>query len=99
MKLKPVGERIIAKRLEIPAKTKGGILLPDESKTKSQEAIVMAVGDGYLTADGNKTIALQVKVGDHVLFAKHGGTELSIDGEEYLIFEERDILGIIKRED
>lgn len=94
MKLKPIGSRVLAKRKIVEAKTKGGILLPDESKEKSMEATVVAVGEGYELADGSKTIPLQVKVGDNILFAKNAGTEVSIDGEEYMVFEEREILGI-----
>lgn len=95
MKLKPIGERILAKRMLTESKTKGGILLPDELKEKSHEAIVVAVGDGYMTDHGEK-IELEIKVGDKIMFSKNSGTQIIIDGEEYLIFEEKEVLGIIK---
>jgi chaperonin GroES len=95
MKLKPVGDRVMAKRLEAKTKTDGGILLPDELKEKPNQAIVVAVGDGYLTDIGT-VVPLEVKVGDKILFSKNSGTSITIDNEEYMIFEERELLGIIK---
>ena len=95
MKLKPIGDRILAKRLEAKTKTEGGILLPDELKEKSFEAIVVAIGDGYMT-DSGVMIPLEVSVGDKIVFSKHSGTVVSIDDEEYMIFEEKELLGIVK---
>lgn len=95
MKLKPVGDRILAKRIEAKSKTDGGILLPDELKEKPNEAIVVSVGEGYLT-DGGIILPLEVCVGDRILFSKNSGTSIQIDNEEYMIFDEREILGIIK---
>lgn len=95
MNLKPVGDRILAKRLEAKTKTDGGILLPEELKEKPNEAFVVAIGDGYLTDIGT-VVPLEVKVGDKILFSKNSGTTITIDNEEYMIFEERELLGIIK---
>ena len=96
MNLKPIGDRVIAKRKEVITTSAGGLLLPDESQEKSLEAVVVAVGDGHLT-DMGEYIPLEVNVGDSILFSKHGGTELKIDGDEYLIFNENELLGIIKK--
>ena len=95
MKIRPLQDRIIVKRLEEETKTKGGIIIPDTAKEKPIEGKVVAVGKGKKTDDG-KLIALDVKVGDKVLFSKYGGTEVKIDGEEYLIMREDDILGVIE---
>jgi len=84
------------KRLEEEEKTKGGIIIPDTAKEKPVEGKVVAVGAGKLKEDGTK-IPMDVKVGDRVLFAKYGGTEIKIDGEEHLIMREDDILAIIER--
>jgi chaperonin GroES len=96
MKIRPLQDRIIVKRLEEETKTKGGIIIPDSAKEKPIEGKVVAVGTGKKTDDG-KLIALDVKVGDKVLFSKYGGTEVKIDGEEYLIMREDDILGVIEK--
>jgi chaperonin GroES len=96
MKIRPLQDRIIVKRLEEETKTKGGIIIPDTAKEKPIEGKVVAVGKGKKTDDG-KLIALDVKVGDKVLFSKYGGTEVKIDGEEYLIMREDDILGVIEK--
>ena len=96
MKIRPLQDRIIVKRLEEETKTKGGIIIPDTAKEKPIEGKVVAVGKGKVTDDG-KVLALDVKVGDKVLFSKYGGTEVKIDGEEYLIMREDDILGVIEK--
>ena len=95
MKVRPLYDRIIVKRLEEGEKTKGGIIIPDTAKEKPVEGKVIAVGDGRLKEDGTK-IPLEIKKGDRVLFAKYGGTEIKIDGEEHLIMKEDDILAIIE---
>ena len=95
MKVRPLHDRIIVKRLEEEEKTKGGIIIPDTAKEKPIEGRVIAVGDGKIKEDGTK-IPLDVKKGDRVLFAKYGGTEIKIDGEEHLMMREDDILAIIE---
>ena len=95
MKIRPLQDRIIVKRLEEEEKTKGGIIIPDSAKEKPQEGKVIAVGKGKMTEDG-KLIPLDVKVGDKILFGKYSGTEVKIEGEEHLIMREEDILGIIE---
>ncbi len=95
MKIRPLQDRVIVKRLEEEDKTKGGIIIPDSAKEKPQEGKVIAVGKGKMTEDG-KVIALDVKVGDRILFGKYSGTEIKIEGEEHLIMREEDILGIIE---
>ncbi|MDL2268502.1 co-chaperone GroES [Desulfosarcina sp. OttesenSCG-928-A07] len=94
MKLRPLQDRILVQRVEEEAKTKGGIIIPDTAKEKPAEGKVVAVGNGKLGEDG-KRIALEIKVGDRILFGKYSGTEVKIDGEEYLIMREDDVLGII----
>lgn len=96
MKIRPLQDRIIVKRLEEETKTKGGIIIPDSAKEKPIEGKVIAVGKGKIADDG-KVIAVDVKVGDKVLFSKYGGTEVKIDGEELLIMREDDILGVIEK--
>jgi chaperonin GroES len=95
MKIRPLQDRVIVKRLEEEEKTKGGIIIPDTAKEKPQEGKVIAVGKGKVTEDG-KVIPLDVKVGDRILFGKYSGTEVKIEGEEHLIMREEDILGIIE---
>jgi chaperonin GroES len=95
MKIRPLQDRVIVKRLEEEEKTKGGIIIPDTAKEKPQEGKVIAVGKGKLTEDG-KVIPLDVKAGDKILFGKYSGTEIKIEGEEHLIMREEDILGIIE---
>jgi len=95
MKIRPLQDRVIVKRLEEEEKTKGGIIIPDTAKEKPQEGKVIAVGKGKVTEDG-KLIPLDVKVGDKILFGKYSGTEIKIGGEEHLIMREEDILGIIE---
>jgi len=95
MKIQPLADRIMVEVLEAKEVTKGGIVLPDSAKEKPQEAKVMAVGKGKVSDEG-KAITPEVKVGDKVLFGKYSGTEIMVDGSEYLILKEEDILAIIK---
>ncbi len=95
MKIRPLQDRVIVRRLEEEEKTKGGIIIPDTAKEKPQEGKVIAVGKGKITEDG-KLIPLDVKVGDKILFGKYSGTEIKLEGEELLIMREEDILGIIE---
>ena len=95
MKIRPLQDRVIVRRLEEEEKTKGGIIIPDTAKEKPQEGKVIAVGKGKVTEDG-KVIPLDVKVGDKILFGKYSGTEIKIEGEEHLIMREEDILGVIE---
>ncbi len=94
MKVKPLHDRVIVKRVEEEEKTKGGIIIPDTAKEKPVEGKIMAVGDGKIQEDGKNT-PLEVKKGDRVLFGKYAGTEIQIDGEEHLIMKEDDIIAII----
>ena len=96
MKIRPLQDRVIVKRLEEEGKTKGGIIIPDTAKEKPVEGIVVAVGKGKIAKDG-KLIELDVKAGNKILFGKYGGTEVKIDGVEHLIMREDDILGIIEK--
>ncbi len=95
MKVKPLGERILLKRTEPGEVKKGGIIIPDTVKEKPQQAEVIAVGPGKIDEKG-KRIPMDVKKGDKVLFGKYAGSEVEIDGEEYLIVQQDDILGIIE---
>jgi chaperonin GroES len=95
MKLRPLQDRIIVKRLEEESKTAGGILIPDTAKEKPQRGEVVAVGKGKVAEDG-KVLPMDVKVGDKVLFGKYAGTEIKIEGDDYLIMREDDILGVIE---
>jgi chaperonin GroES len=95
MKVKPLQDRILVKRLEEEEKTKGGIIIPDAAKEKPQEGKVIAVGDGKTLENGQKA-PLTVKAGDKILFGKYSGTEIKIDGEEHLILREDDVLGIVE---
>jgi chaperonin GroES len=94
MKLRPLQDRILVKRVEEEEKTKGGIIIPDTAKEKPAEGKVVAVGKGKLDENG-KRIALEIKKGDRILFGKYSGTEVKIEGEEYLIMREEDVLGVI----
>ena len=96
MAIRPLHDRLIVKRLEEEEKTKGGIIIPDSAKEKPAEGKVIAVGAGRLKKDGTK-LPMEVKKGDRILFAKYGGTEVKIDGEEHLIMKEEDVLGIIEK--
>ena len=93
--LKPLQDKVIIKKLEPEEKTAGGIVLPDTVKEKPQEGKVIAVGPGLIDDKGQRK-PIDVKEGEHVLFAKYSGTEVKLDGEEYLILSERDILAIVK---
>lgn len=95
MKIHPLADRIMVKVLEAKDVTKGGIVLPDTAKEKPQEAEVVAVGKGKVSDEG-KTIPPEVKAGDKILFGKYSGTEIALDGKEYLILKEEDILAIVK---
>ncbi|HEY3276792.1 MAG TPA: co-chaperone GroES [Syntrophorhabdaceae bacterium] len=95
MKVKPLQDRVLIKRIQEEEKTKGGIIIPDAAKEKPQEGIVVAVGDGKVLENGQKA-ALTVKPGDKILFGKYSGTEIKVDGEEHLILREDDILGIVE---
>lgn len=94
MKLKPLGDRVVIEPAEEKEKTKGGIVIPDTAKEKPQEGKIIAVGEGRKTDEG-KAIPLSLKVGDKVLYGKYSGTEISIDGEDYLIMREDDVLAVI----
>ena len=94
MKFRPLHDRVVVKRIDEEQKTKGGIIIPDTAKEKPQEGEVVAVGPGARDEAG-KLIALDVKVGDRVLFGKWSGTEVKLDGEELLIMKESDIMGVI----
>ncbi|MBC7332581.1 MAG: co-chaperone GroES [Synergistetes bacterium] len=95
MKLRPLGDRVVVKVLETEEKTKSGIVLPDTAKEKPQQGEVIAVGTGRILDNGQK-VPLEVKVGDKVIFSKYAGTEVKVEGEEYLILSERDILAVVE---
>ena len=95
MKIRPLHDRVIVKRVDEEEKTKGGIIIPDTAKEKPVEGKVVAVGDGKVSDDGKK-IPLEVKAGDKVLFGKYAGTEIQIDGEENIIMREDDIIAIVE---
>jgi chaperonin GroES len=95
MKIRPLQDRVIVKRIAEEEKTKGGIIIPDTAKEKPQEGKVVAVGKGKVNDDGKLT-ALDVKVGDKILFGKYSGSEIKLNGEEHLIMREDDILGVIE---
>ena len=95
MKVRPLGDRVLVKPLEVEEKKKGGIIIPDTAKEKPQEGKVIAVGKGKITEEG-KVLPLDVKVGNRILFGKYSGNEIKIDDEDYLIVKEEDILGIIE---
>jgi len=92
--LKPLADRVIVKPAEAEEKTKGGIILPDTAKEKPMQGTIVAAGPGRTTDDG-KSIKIEVKVGDKVLYGKYSGTEVTVDGEEYLIMRESDLFAII----
>lgn len=96
MKIRPLHDRILVKRVEEEAKTKGGIIIPDSAKEKPYEGEVVAVGKGRKTEDG-KVIKLDVKAGDRILFSKYAGSDIKIDDVEYLIMREEDVLGVIEK--
>ena len=94
VKIKPIGDRVLVEHLEEKEQVRGGIIIPDSAKEKPQEAKVIAIGTGKKDEDG-KVLPFEVKVGDRVLISKYGGTEIKIDGKDYLIMREDDILGVI----
>jgi chaperonin GroES len=96
VKIRPLQDRVIVKRVDEEEKSKGGIIIPDTAKEKPQEGKVVAVGKGKVNDDG-KITPLDVKVNDRILFGKYSGTEINFDGEEHLIMREDDILGIIEK--
>jgi chaperonin GroES len=98
MKFRPLGDRVLVKRVEEETTTKGGIIIPDTAKEKPQEGEVLAVGPGGRDEDGDY-IAMDVKVGDRILFGKWSGTEVKIDGDDLIIMKESDILGVLDKSD
>lgn len=94
MKIRPLHDRVVVKRLEEERTSKGGIIIPDSATEKPIQGEVVAVGNGRVTKDG-KVLALDVKPGDRVLFTKYGGTEVKIDGVELLVLREEDIMGVL----
>ena len=95
MKVRPLQDRVLVRRVAEEEKTKGGIIIPDTAKEKPQEGKVIAVGNGKVTDDGKK-ISLDVKTGDRILFGKYSGSEVTLDNEEYLILREEDVLCILE---
>ena len=95
MKIRPLQDRVIVKRIAEEEKTKGGIIIPDTAKEKPQEGKIIAVGKGKVNDDG-KVIPPQVKVGERILFGKYSGSEVKLNGEEHLIMREEDILGVLE---
>lgn len=95
MKLRPLQDRILVQRVEEETTTKGGIIIPDTAKEKPAEGKVVAVGNGKVGDDG-KRVALEIQKGDRILFGKYAGTEVKVEGEEYLIMREDDVLGVIE---
>jgi chaperonin GroES len=95
MKLRPLNDRILVKRVEEEEKTKGGIIIPDTAKEKPAEGKIVAVGAGALNNDG-KRVPLEVKKGDRILFGKYGGQEIKVEGQEYLIMSEQEVLCVIE---
>ena len=93
LNIKPLGDKVIVKRVEAEAKTAGGIVLPDSAKEKPKRGVVLAIGNGRLLDDGTRS-DMQVKKNDEVLFTSYAGTEIKVNGEEYMIMDESDILGI-----
>ena len=96
MNLKPLGDRVIVKQAEAETQTKSGLILADTAKEKPQKGTVIAVGEGKWDEDGEKRIALDVKVGDTVIYGKYGGTEVKVEGEDYLILRADDIYAVVE---
>ena len=94
-KIVPLNDKVLVRRLEAVEKTKGGIVIPDTAKEKPKEGKVIALGDGKLLDDGTRA-KFQVKKGDRILFSSYAGTEIKVDGEEYLIMSEEDVLAVIE---
>jgi chaperonin GroES len=97
MQFRPLGDRVLVRRVEEEERTRGGIIIPDTAKEKPQEGEVIAVGPGARDEDG-KAVPLDVKAGDRILFGKWSGTEVKVDGEDLLIMKESDILGVVERD-
>ena len=95
MAFRPLGDRVLVKRVEEEEKTKGGIIIPDTAKEKPQEGEVIAVGQGKRSEDG-KLMPLDVKAGDRILFGKYSGSDIKLDGEEYMIMREDEVLGVLE---
>ncbi|SDT84493.1 co-chaperone GroES [Desulfobacula phenolica] len=95
MSLRPLSDRILVERVEEDEKTKGGIIIPDTAKEKPAEGKIVATGNGRMGEDG-KLLPMDVKIGDRVLFSKYGGTDVKIDGIDYLILRQDDVLGVIE---
>jgi chaperonin GroES len=95
MAFRPLGDRVLVKRVEEETKSKGGIIIPDTAKEKPQEGEVVAVGPGARDEDGER-IAMDLKVGDRILFGKWSGTEVKIDGDDLLIMKESDVMGVLE---
>jgi chaperonin GroES len=95
MKIRPLHDRVLVKRLEGEEKTKGGIIIPDSAKEKPQEGLIIAAGPGRVNEEG-KVTPLDVKKGDKILFSKYSGNEINIDGEEHLIMREDDVLAVLE---
>ena len=96
MKIRPLADKVLVERIEAEAKTAGGIVLPDTAKEKPQRGKIIAVGDGKILDDGSRR-KLQIKKGDQVLFTSYAGTDIKIDGKEYLIMDESDIMAVIEK--
>jgi len=96
MKIRPLSDKVLVERVEAEAKTAGGIVLPDAAKEKPQKGKIIAVGEGKLLEDGTRK-QVQVKRGDLVLFTSYAGTEIKVDGKEYLIMDETDIMAVIEK--
>jgi chaperonin GroES len=96
LELKPLGDRVVVEAVEQAAKSTGGVILPDTAKEKPQEGIIIAVGPGRKT-DKGELIKIEVSVGDKVIYSKYSGSEIKLDGKEYLIISEKDVLAIVKR--
>ncbi len=94
LNIRPLGDKVIVKRLEAEGKTAGGIVLPDTAKEKPKRGIILSVGNGKLLDDGTRS-QMQVKKDDEVLFTSYAGTEIKVNGEEYMIMDESDILGVV----
>jgi chaperonin GroES len=95
MKVRPLHDRILVKRIDEEEKTKGGIIIPDTAKEKPQEGRVIAVGKGKLSDEG-KLVALEVQKGDRILFSKYAGTEIKLEGDEHIIIREEDVLAVLE---
>lgn len=96
MNIRPLHDRIIVERIEEETKTAGGLIIPDSAKEKPQQGKVVAAGKGKVTEDG-KLLGMDVKVGDRILFGKYAGTEIKVEGKEYLMMREDDVLGVVEK--